>query len=270
MASNSLRSLRKTPAPVLSEAQRAWVLAPLMQHGMLLGALKTDYGRDQALVSAATKQNPLAFQFAHADLRSSRDFVVQLFLQLMQREPQTTGPKRGRKPQRWSRAEKVQMLRFVSKKLKSDLTFMMELVQTEGLALAFAAADLRQNRDLVMAAAKNNPDSLQFAAAALKNKVDFIAGLVPHQPCVMRHVSKKLWGNEALVTLALQRDGTLLELAPSHFRSNKNMVLLAVAETPLALLYAAEVLRNDAEIIAKAKESDALLADSFLKTNKQA
>ena len=90
----------------------------------------------------------------------------------------------------------------------------------DGTALGYASAELRGDKEVVLAAVKQYGDALEYASAELR-------------------------GDKEVVLAAVAEDGTALGYASAELRNDKEAVLAAVAENDWALIYASAELRGD-------------------------
>jgi predicted methyltransferase len=117
-------------------------------------------------------------------------------------------------------------LRRASEELRNDKDIVLAAVKVEGFALQFASETLRNDKDVVLAAVKEHPDAFQFASETLRN-------------------------NKGVVIAAVKQNGFVLQFASETLRNDKDVVLAAVKEHGFALQFASEALRNDIFFIHK-------------------
>ena len=88
------------------------------------------------------------------------------------------------------------------------------------------------------------------------NRVEIrLLNLVSEKPWIYQYLSDEIKENRKVTETALKSFGDVLEFAPDKFKSDKELVLMAV-ETGDAFLHASEELQHDKEIILKALEWD--------------
>ena len=124
-------------------------------------------------------------------------------------------------------AADVDAFQFASERLRTTDSFVRDAVARHSLALRYGSGELQDDRELVLAAAK------QFTWP-LDN--------------LLAHVSRRLKADKEVVLTAVAHGHTLLH-ASETLRSNKNVVLAAVAVNSGALGYASASLQADKEVV---------------------
>ena len=112
------------------------------------------------------------------------------------------------------------------------------------------------NRETMTLACTKEATLLEQAAVFLRDDETVVAAALrackPGGGEVLKWVSERLRGDEALVTIAVTRDGDNLEHASEAMRANRSVVLCAVAEWGLALRHASDELRDDRDVVLQA------------------
>ena len=93
-------------------------------------------------------------------------------------------------------------------------------VAQDGYALQWASAELRSDREVVMAAVKNYGEALKYASAELR-------------------------ADREVATVAVAQDYRALMLVSDELQGDRELILLAVAKNDRALEYASEELQAD-------------------------
>lgn len=89
-----------------------------------------------------------------------------------------------------------------------------------------------------------------------------LVGLVSEKPWIYRYLSDEVKETKKITEMALKASGDMLEFAPDKFKSDRELVLIAV-ETGDAFLHASEELQHDKEIILKALEWDSFIIEDL-------
>ena len=127
---------------------------------------------------------------------------------------------------------------------------LLERVAQDGGALQHAVAELRGDREVVLAAMAQNGNALQYAAVELKGDREVVLAAVAQHGVILRHAAAKLKGDREVVLAAVAQDGYALQYAAAKLRHDHEVVLAAVAQHGApALRHAAAELRTDALLL---------------------
>ena len=99
-----------------------------------------------------------------------------------------------------------------------------------GQALKFASEALRNDKEVVLAAVKQNGYALHFASEKLKNNKDFVLDCIKQHP----HFSYTI--------------GRLTSTISKQLSNDKDVIMAAVNNYGLALEYASERLKDDKKL----------------------
>jgi hypothetical protein len=151
----------------------------------------------------------------------------------------------------------------ISPFLLNDLDFCLKMVRTRGLLLKYVSDDLKENRQLIIEATRENYEAFQFAPSTIKNNVVFVRlCLGPAGKCsenLIEFLSEDLRKNEDIILLAINRNPKLFKYASQTLLSNRDFLLTKILNKYGALLeYVSEDLKNDKELT-----TIAILNDSF-------
>ena len=158
----------------------------------------------------------------------------------------------------------------IPKQFWSDRDFVLAAVKQDGDALKYAAASLKKDKGIVLAAVKRGTLSgfslaFWYADASLRRDKEFVLAAVKEDGSALEYAHKKLKRNRKIVLTAIEQDGTALRYAAASLRRDKKIVLTAVKQNGWALQYAAASLRRDKKILlAAVKQSYMVYKDIFL------
>jgi len=268
-------------------AKKEFVLEMVKLQGTLLNHAAGNLRSDRQVVMAAWKQNSASLQFAGHLLKADQSFVQEMLWDSPHLWKQNSSPDCPL----WAEEE------FVLKVVRADAAsmeyvdksapmwakkeFVLEMVKLQGTFLNHAADNLRSDRQVVMAAVKQNSASLQLSSHLLKADLEFLKTLVADQDsahAVMQFAGKEslLWADQQFVMhmfkyvdvgslldlmneslqnnkevwiVAVQTDGMTLEHAPPDIQADENVVQQAVASNGNALKYASDHLRSNQNIV---------------------
>ena len=85
--------------------------------------------------------------------------------------------------------------------------------------------------------------ALKFASANLKGDKELVLAAVAQKGVVLRYASEDLKGDKELVLAAVMQDGYALDYASEDLKCHKEVVLVAVTQNGGALKYASETSR---------------------------
>jgi lambda repressor-like predicted transcriptional regulator len=209
---------------------REVVLTAVRQRGWALGYALTDMIGDRAIVLAAVEQNGMALQFAAIILRHDRRMVV---LAAVLQD--------GRALQFADTSPVYEPLPPSDNPLKADKELVLAAVRQNGLALAYAADALRADGEVVLAAVRQNGHALRHASVQGQqdwHKVVFLAAVGQTGGSVV-HIAPNAVDDE-IALAAVTQDGKSLEALPAHYLSDLNMALAAARQHPYAILFASD------------------------------
>jgi hypothetical protein len=132
--------------------------------------------------------------------------------------------------------------------MRDDREVVMAAVMQNGPALFFASDRLKDDRELVMAAVTENGNALFFASDRLKDDREIVMFAVRQNGYMLRHASDRLKDDREIIMFAVRQNGNLLRLASDRLKNDKQVVLVAVRDIPNALRYASEELQNDVDV----------------------
>lgn len=126
-------------------------------------------------------------------------------------------------------------LQFVGHVFKADRKVVLEAVRSSGMSLKLVIDDFKKDREIVKTAVLQDPRALQFADITLKSDQAFMLELVkviPFYYCL-------IYGDK-------------------DTRRNKEFVLAAIEQYPIALKETSPLLKRDPEVVLKALRADGL------------
>jgi|GEM_PF-1584422 hypothetical protein len=113
----------------------------------------------------------------------------------------------------------------------------MEAV-TQNFNLKYASLKLRADREVGMAAVKNNGYALEYASLELRADREVVMEAVKQDGGALLFASEKLQADEDVVMEAVINDGNALVKASRNLRANRQIILAAITQNPDAIMYA--------------------------------
>lgn len=181
---------------------------------MALRYASQDLRADRNLVEEAVRRNGGdALQYATEELRNEPKLVMQAL----------EAPKGSSKA-----------LAF-SAKLAADRTFVLQVLEKDGLSLQYVAPSLKADPSVVLVALQQNGESLQFAPDKFRESRKVVEVAVKQNPKAVRFASESLREDEEFVKEVAEIDGSVLQFASETLCGNWRVASKAVAQSWEAL-----------------------------------
>jgi len=142
---------------------------------------------------------------------------------------------------------------YINPNLKNDKEIVMAAVAHDGHALRHASEELKNDKEIVMAAVAQDGHALRHASKELKNDKEIVMAAVAQDGHALEYASKELKNDKEIVMAAVAQDGDALVYASEELKNDKEIVMAAVVQNGDALVYASKELKNDQEIVMAAK-----------------
>ena len=138
----------------------------------------------------------------------------------------------------------------VSDALKTDKDFLLEIVSLDAFCLEFFSEELKQDEQIVLAAAKNFGDAaLEFGAEKFKTNKNILNEVVKNSQDSLSFLAENDKNDKKLVITAVDHNGYALQYASEQLRNDKDVVIAAVRNWGLALKYASKELQSDKDVV---------------------
>jgi serine/threonine protein kinase len=141
------------------------------------------------------------------------------------------------------------VLQFASAELKADREVVLAAVGQDGRALLYTSAELQGDRDFVLAAVWQTGEALQHASAELKADREVVMAAVVQVGGALRHAAVELHWDRDFVLAAVRQNGGALGYASAELKGDREVVLAAVRQNGRALRHASAELRGDREVV---------------------
>ena len=128
--------------------------------------------------------------------------------------------------------------------LEANKKFMMMLVKLDYNGLQFASEKLRNDKEVVREAIKQNGYTIRYASEELKNDKEVVLEAVKQNGKALLYASKELRNDKEVVLEAVRQDGEALNYASKELKNDKEVVLEAVKQKGNAFWYASKELQN--------------------------
>ena len=137
------------------------------------------------------------------------------------------------------------VLPFVAEALRGDKEIALAAVKENADALRHASAEMQADRGIVLAVARQIGSALRNASGALQDDPDVVRAAVLQQGMALQYASVRLRADPTVVLTAVQRAGKALRFASEALRDDSDVVLAAVLPQGIALKHASRRLRAD-------------------------
>ncbi|CAE7628535.1 unnamed protein product, partial [Symbiodinium pilosum] len=201
---------------------RDMVLAAVRQNGRALRHAWGDVPNDEEIVNLAMANDLMSFGFAGPVMRKNRDLAKKVC------------------------ETDVNMVRYVHGELLKDATFMLPIVEMDGLKLQFVK---KATPELIMTAVKQNGLALEFVSSVLRSQPVVMAAVAQNGHAL--RFAGKFRNQEEVVLSAVEQDPHALK----HVTA-KDLARSAVKTHPHALKFARSEFLNDADVVSAAFEAD--------------
>ncbi len=123
----------------------------------------------------------------------------------------------------------------------------MAAVKNNGQALAFASPSMQEDKEVVMAAVKNDGSAIQFASASLQKDKDVLLTSVKNN--IYALYTYRDLQHDKDIFMAASAIGYSLQFASAALRNDKEFILSLVKKNGMVLEYASFALKQDKDVI---------------------
>lgn len=203
-----------------------------------------DLKENQSIVRAAVELRGDAFAYASDTLKSDGGFVRELVEQVTCRA-----------------------LLHASDQLRSDTRFVLSLVRVNDSVLQYASEVLRADRGFILEVVRVQGDAIRHASGEIKEDPNIMLAAIEQNPRAVRHAGSKLWSRHDFVVAVVQKHWNevrqWIPSVPEAIRRDREFARVAIEQSPEALKYLADPLRQDPEIIYMAYKKDEQVATKY-------
>lgn len=151
---------------------------------------------------------------------------------------------------------------FISDRLKNDKEIILLALSDEGLMESIPVS-YRDNKEVMMAAFSIkhlNPQglqNLQYVSERLKNDSEIVIAAIKQEGFNLQFAPSEFKKDKNLAMLAIKNNGSL-EFLSKSLRNDKEIVILALKNNGSQLQFASDTLKNDKDLVAIACENNIL------------
>ncbi len=141
------------------------------------------------------------------------------------------------------------MLKYASKNIRDNKDIVIAAVSEDGRALEFASNRL-QDDDLVANIAVNNDGvGFKYISNRLKDNEELLFTAIKQYWHAIEHASDRIKKDKGLILKATEIVGLVLKFVDSSLQDDKDVVISAVSESPTALSHASDRLKDDEDVV---------------------
>ncbi|NGX52350.1 MAG: hypothetical protein KR126chlam5_00647, partial [Candidatus Anoxychlamydiales bacterium] len=152
--------------------------------------------------------------------------------------------------------EKYLPLKYIPADLKKNKEIVLAAVKQRGWTLYYAHEDLKKDKEIVLTDVKQNGSALEDAHEDFKKDKEIVLAAVKRIGEALKYAHEDLKKDREIVLAAVKQNGWALQYAHEDFKKDKEIVLAAVKQHGRALEYAHEDLKKDREIVLAAVKQD--------------
>ena len=117
---------------------------------------------------------------------------------------------------------------------------MLKLVKIDGLLLLYADDDFKIDRDIVLAAVKQNGYALEYIGNITNYEIlkEIVLVAIDNEPTSIIHAPSTIRNDREIALAAVRKDGTVLALLSGVMRRDPEIIDAAVNNNPEARRYA--------------------------------
>lgn len=130
-------------------------------------------------------------------------------------------------------------------RMSSDTGQLVEAIESGSIELKDLPADLRGDRQVVLAAVRASALAFELASDELKRDLDFAIAAMDENARSFEFLGEGLRGNRNVALAAVGRHGAALEFAAEPLKADFEVALLAVKQDPEAIVFVAGMLKDD-------------------------
>jgi hypothetical protein len=145
-----------------------------------------------------------------------------------------------------------EILGIASAEIKDDREILLAAINIDSNSLNFASDRLRDDKNIVLKAVSQDGESLEYASDKSKNDREVVGVAVLNGVHALGYSSDALRNDKIIVLLAVSSYGRALKYASDELKNDQEVVLLAVSDNGEALMHASDELKNDKNIVLKA------------------
>ncbi|MGR3912318.1 MAG: DUF4116 domain-containing protein [Candidatus Rhabdochlamydia sp.] len=125
----------------------------------------------------------------------------------------------------------------------------LAIVQKDGLALERASEALKNNKQIVLAAVKNNWQALKYANDKLKDDPDVVLAAIEKSGYALEYASARLKNDKEFILPILKKHDWTFEFISDELKDDLNIARIVLEEDGWALQYVSERLKKDKPFI---------------------
>jgi len=151
-------------------------------------------------------------------------------------------------------------LKNASDTLKNDKDIVLEAIKNNGYSLEYASDRLKNDREIVLEAIKTDFWALKYASDTLKNDKEIVLEAIKNGNS-LQYASNTLKNDKEIVLEAIKNNGYFLEYASDTLKNDREIVLKSIRKrkgykTYSSFIYAGDILKHDKAFLKEEKKKD--------------
>ena len=135
-----------------------------------------------------------------------------------------------------------------SQECRNDKEVALAAVRQDGTALQYADRTLKRDKEIVFAEIRQSESAFKYADDSLKKDPSFVFFLTKLRPRCLDYADQAIRGNFGFVCSVVQQNGWALKYVGEMFKRDRRIVLFAVRQDGKALQFVDDFFKRDLEI----------------------
>ena len=131
------------------------------------------------------------------------------------------------------------------KQLKDDRNVVLAAVKVNANALEYASEELKDDKEVVLAAVKKSGNALEYTSKKLKDNREVVLAAVKKSGNALRHASEELQGDKEVVLAALKKSGNAFKYASNTLKDDKYVAKVAMQKRPKNIFHLSKRLHDE-------------------------
>ncbi|MFN5642548.1 MAG: DUF4116 domain-containing protein [Sphingobacteriales bacterium] len=147
------------------------------------------------------------------------------------------------------------ILSMANDELRNNKEIVLAALRRDPYCFRHAGEVIKNEKDIILAALSAYPDAFLYAAEELQNNKEFLLNCIKINPEVCEFISSTFQNDQEIIQYAVSCDGMSLQYASEELKNNREIVLTAITKNGMSIQYASLKLRDDIDIVSAAKNS---------------
>ena len=150
----------------------------------------------------------------------------------------------------------LEVRRVALDSFQQDREIVLAAVKQNGRSLQFAPEELRRDSEIVLAAVKQNGGAFEYAPEQLQEDRKFVLAVVKLNGGALQYASEVLQQDREVVLAAVKQNHDALEWASEELHRDREVVLASVKHYSTLLKYGTDEWKQDRDVVLAAVKQD--------------